>query len=46
MTYYQASWKGRLRKQFRWRTFRREFGRWCWITNAYGETLKTWWEWE
>lgn len=39
-------WKGALRRRFRWRTLRFEWGRWCFKTNYCGETLATGWEWE
>lgn len=41
-----ADWKGRIEKRFRWSTFKFEWGRWCYITNAMGYTRFEWWEWE
>ena len=41
-----ADWKGMLRKRFSWRTFSFRYGRWCFQTNCFGQTVKCWWEWE
>jgi hypothetical protein len=41
-----ASWKGKLEKRFRWSVFGWRWGRWCYRTNALGETLDSWFEWE
>ena len=39
-------WKGRPQKFFRWSTFRREWGRMCYVTDCMGNTRHRWWEWE
>lgn len=40
-----ADWKGALEKRFRWRSFRFEWGRYCYKTNCCGDTTDCWWEW-
>lgn len=42
----EADWKGRIRKKFRWRKLRFEWGWWCYKTDCSGRTLRSWWEWE
>jgi hypothetical protein len=39
-------YKGRMLEKFRWTHFRFEWGRYCYETDAWGETLNKWWEWE
>lgn len=41
-----CDWKGSLKLRFRWLHLRREWGRYCFITDCTGETLASWWEWE
>lgn len=41
-----ASWKGRLRRRFRWTRLRFEWGRECYRTNWAGDCTGIWWEWE
>ncbi len=40
------SWRGRIERRWRWSSWRKEWGRWCYKTNAQGQTLGMWWEWE
>lgn len=43
----EADWKGGLRRAFRFRTFRWELGRWCWIVHpVQGCPDICWWEWQ
>lgn len=42
----QADWKGPVELRFRFRTFRKEWGRYCYRTNAFGQATHMWWEWE
>lgn len=46
MTRKDADWKGAIKKRFRWRTLRFEYGRWCYQTNCFGGVLAMWFEWE
>lgn len=39
-----ADWKGALRRRWSWRRWRFEWGRYCFRTNAFGDTLESWWE--
>lgn len=40
-------WRGRLRRRFRWRKLRFEWGRWCFIVNPIERCRDiVWWEWE
>jgi len=39
-------WKGAIRKKFRWRHLKFEWGRWCYKTDCFGKENKVWWEWE
>ena len=43
---YNYSWGGKLRRRWRWTRLRYEWGRWCYVTNAFGETRGMWWLWE
>jgi len=39
-----ADWRGKHEKRFIWRRLRWEWGRMCYRTNCFGETLEAWWE--
>ena len=39
-----ADWKGKHKKRFIWSQLRFEWGRMCYRTNCFGETLEAWWE--
>lgn len=39
-----ADWKGKLERRFVLTRLRREWGRWCYRTNCFGETKACWWE--
>jgi hypothetical protein len=42
-----ADWKGGLRRRFRWRRLRFEWGRWCYrVHPVEGGRDIVWWEWE
>ena len=41
-----ADWKGMLKRRFRWRRFRYEYGRWCFRTDCCGNTISQRFEWE
>lgn len=36
-------WCGKIQKKYRWFRFKFELGRYCYQTNACGDTLKTKW---
>lgn len=43
----EPDWRGQMTKRFRWRTLRREWGRYCFIvTPIEGARDFVWWEWE
>lgn len=40
-------WRSAPVRKFRWRTLRREWGRYCFIVTPFvGERDLVWWEWE
>lgn len=39
-----ADWKGTARRRWSWRRWRFEWGRYCYQTDAMGNTLRCWWE--
>ena len=39
-----AAWKGAMRRRWIWRRWRFEWGRYCYRTDAMGNTLRCWWE--
>lgn len=41
-----CDWKGRVHKRWHWTHWRYEWGRWCYTTDAQGQTLSERWEWE
>lgn len=41
-----ADWSGMIKRRFRWRSMRREWGRWYFRTNCFGDTIGTLWVWE
>lgn len=39
-----GDWGGRKQRCFNWKRFRFEYGRFHYRTNAFGDTLDSWWK--
>lgn len=42
----EADWKGMIKKRFRFKTFRFEYGRYCYVVHPVEGIDFSWWEWE
>lgn len=47
VTRQNCEWKGRLQQRWRWSTWRKEWGRYCYIVHPVEDGRDiVWWEWE